>query len=85
MRQPQSVAILFLGVIVGCAAERVFAVPPARAGATPQRWEYACEEAYVDRETTEMANKYGQQGWEMVATTPTPLSRAMWCFKRPLP
>jgi hypothetical protein len=80
MRTPNSAAILLLGIIVGCAAERVLAVPPARAGTTPQRWEYACERVnWEPQNVTRAANEFGQQGWEMSAAMNT-----VWCFKRPL-
>jgi hypothetical protein len=82
MRQSNSVAVLLLGVIVGCAAERVFVVPPA-AAQNVQRWEYACREASGERETTGMANEFGKQGWELVAEGTFGMSPT-WCFKRPL-
>jgi hypothetical protein len=85
MRTPRSVALVLLGIIVDCAAARVFSVPLARAGTTPQRWEYACTDAFTE-EATPTLNKYGQEGWEMAGmTTPAPLARATFCFKRALP
>lgn len=90
MRQTQSVAVLLLGIIVGCAAERILVVPPARAGTTPQRWEYSCESAIQG--ITAMANRYGQEGWELTAAAGygaglglSQEEKMVWCFKRPLP
>jgi hypothetical protein len=86
MRRSQSVAVLLLGIIVGCAAERVLVVPQARAGTAPQRWEYACVEAIGGDDVTKMANKFGPQGWELAAAIGAARSsEPTWCFKRPLP
>jgi hypothetical protein len=87
MRTSNSAAVLFLGIIVGCAAERVLVVPPARAGTAPQRWEYSCINA--NDGVTQQANQFGQQGWELAAAAGGPntwngLPSTIWCFKRPL-
>jgi hypothetical protein len=85
MRHHQSLAVLLLGIIVGCAAERVLVVPPAHAATTPPRWEYACANVNGADDVTKAANAYGQQGWEMVAASEVPRYAETWCFKRPLP
>jgi hypothetical protein len=67
-----------------------FVVPPARAGTSPQRWEYICKsatenfDAQVDA-TTAMANAYGREGWEMTGSGSGGGDRGevTWCFKRP--
>jgi hypothetical protein len=90
MSQAKKVALLLGVFFIGCAAEHFIVVPPARAGTTPQRWEYACERANDD--VTKMANRYGIQGWELAAAAGEAWGGAMahdetmiWCFKRPLP
>jgi hypothetical protein len=86
MRTSNSVAVLLLGIIVGCAAERVLTVPPAHAGTTPQRWEYACIDGLQPDPVAKAANQFGQQGWEMVTASGAWANYApTWCFKRPLP
>jgi hypothetical protein len=88
MRTSNSAAILLLGIIVGCAAERVLTVPPARAGTTPQRWEYACHRANDENDATKLANQFGQQGWELASAADFSsggYGYVIWCFKRPLP
>jgi hypothetical protein len=89
MSQAKKVALLLAVFFLGCAAER-FIVPPARAGTSPQRWEYACQRATED--VTKMANAFGLQGWELTAAAGTAWGGALsheetmlWCFKRPLP
>jgi hypothetical protein len=83
MSQAKKIAF-FLGVFfLGCAAERLI-VPPARAGTTPQRWEYTCKDETGDGDATTMANQMGREGWEL-ATAGTHAYGATWCFKRPLP
>lgn len=84
-------AVVFLA---GCEASQVarvaLAVPEARAGVPAQRYEYWCERA--NDNITDMANKLGQQGWELSAAASPgagggPLSGTaiVWCFQRPLP
>jgi hypothetical protein len=84
MRNSQSVVALLLGIVLGCAAERVLVVPPAHAGTTPQRWEYACRNASGEKEPTDTANQFGQQGWELVGAAP----QTLWgyvVFQAPAP
>jgi len=75
------VAAVFL---VGCVAGGVssqLVVPKASAqqGApSRQKWQYECQKRGSN--ITEMANQLGEQGWEMVAVSNTPI---VWCFKRP--
>lgn len=85
MRQSKAVVLVLLGIVVGCAAERVLSVPPARAGTSPQKWEYACREAFNMNENDEnkLANQFGQQGWELAAVGAA--NASVWCFKRPVP
>jgi hypothetical protein len=65
-------------------------VPVARAGTTPQRWEYTCQRATEG--VTVMADKFGQEGWELTAAAGagwgnglTAESTMVRCFKRALP
>lgn len=80
-----SIALGFVvAFLVGCVVHDVVRVaPPARAGATPQRWEYHCN-AYQSMEWVNQiepdADAAGAQGWEMVT-----IAGGMVCFKRPLP
>jgi hypothetical protein len=89
MSQPKTAFVLLVVFFAGCAAERILVVPPARAGTSPQRWEYACRDARSDEKTTNMANEMGQQGWEMAAASTFTIAGSSdgmtWCFKRPLP
>jgi hypothetical protein len=87
MRSSNSLAVLVLGVILGCAAEHVLVVPPARAGTSPQRWEYVCKDELGASRVAQMADQFGQEGWELVtaAAGMGPGAEVTWCFKRPLP
>jgi len=88
MSQAKKVALLLGVFFLGCAAERLI-VPPAHAGSTPQRWEYACKEAGGEKDVAKMANQFGAAGWELVGgSTATGYNGGIeptWCFKRPLP
>ncbi len=89
MSQLTKVALLLAVFFLGCVAQRLI-VPPARAGTTPQRWEYACDETDPGAsDAMSMANKYGGQGWEMVTTGEGGVGafsrRVTYCFKRALP
>ncbi len=88
--QLSKVALLPVVFFVGCAAERVLEVPPARAGSSPTRWEYVCRELCGDAEAQKTANAMGAAGFEFAgaaspaggaADPPAPT----WCFKRALP
>jgi len=69
--------------MLGCVSASMV-VPPARAGTSPQRWEYHCFDEWGADDVTEEANKVGKQGWEMAGGNS--LNTAVtWCFKRPLP
>lgn len=72
-----AVVVAFLA---GCVVHDVVAVaPPARAGTSPQRWEYHCEnyDGSDPAALSSMSNKAGSEGWEMAAST-----MRMMCFKR---
>jgi hypothetical protein len=58
---------------------------PVAADSPPKRdqWQYQCFEASDVAQVTEMSNKMGEQGWELVSSAGTK-SSAVWCFKRPL-
>lgn len=79
--------------LLGCAATQIapLVVPPARAGTSPQRWEYVCKAAasFGDADVgkfTAVANAFGREGWEMTAAGgANTLGTVTWCFKRPLP
>ncbi len=47
------------------------------------QWQYQCFEASGVAQVTEMSNKMGEQGWEMVSSAGMK-SATIWCFKRPL-
>jgi hypothetical protein len=94
MKRPMSrVKTAFALLVVffaGCAAQRLVAVAPAHAGTPPQRWEYTCQRA--DEDITKMANRFGAEGWELVAAAGAGSGTGfgqhetmVWCFKRPLP
>ena len=74
------------GFLLGCAGSELasLVVPPARAGTSPQKWEYVCKAASGDADTTAMANAFGKEGWEMLGGAGNP-GTMRWCFKRPLP
>ena len=68
---------LLVAFLVGCLASsvvtpQVFHVPPARAGSTPQKWEYSCI-ATLDLEKAQQAtmrfSQMGSEGWELVTYT----------------
>ena len=94
MSKPKTVLGLFGAFLAGCLATQVapLVVPPARAGTSPQRWEYACLQSQGPRvnelgsQTAAVMNTYGQQGWELAsALGGTDVQTPTWCFKRPLP
>ncbi len=82
MRKGSIVALsVAAGVVIGCAvASSPLVFPPARAGTTPQKWEYTCFKETNLNEITKKSNRAGSQGWEMVT-----VMDFRWCFKRPLP
>lgn len=75
--------------LAGCLVREVGgarAFPPARAGTTPQRWEYQCD--YAPRglnSVQELGNAAGAKGWEMVDFHGDTERVNEVCFKRPLP
>ena len=74
---------LSVAFVAGCVAQSVMApIPPARAGADVQRWEYLCIDESGGEEVTEQANRAGAQGWELVAAGKNTRDIS-WCFKRP--
>jgi hypothetical protein len=77
-----SVSVAF---ILGCAAS-TFVVPPARAGSSPQKWEYSCFSDSGAEDVTKQANAMGAQGWELASAAAEPHMGHLpiWCFKRPL-
>jgi hypothetical protein len=91
MKQRGVIAIVF---IIGCATGSVahqLVVPPARAGATPIRWEHFCAEVDGDALTAEL-NKAGAEGWELATVAPHMLTGSIgtrhdtfiFCSKRAL-
>jgi hypothetical protein len=86
MSKPKIVLGLLGAFLVGCVASQMtaFVVPPARAGTSPQRWEYMCKQAVGEGTVTDMANQFGTQGWEMAAVAGLSPQNAVWCFKRAL-
>ena len=75
--------------VLGCAAIEVapLVVPPARAGTAPQRWENTCTSNIEKdpRKVSDLADRYGQQGWQLGAAIPSGEFWAILCFTRPLP
>jgi hypothetical protein len=66
-----------------------FAVPPARAGTNPTRWEYMCLQS--TDQITANANRLGAEGWELAAASGAGWGQGVfadhvmvWCFKRSL-
>jgi hypothetical protein len=88
MSKPKIVLGLLCAVLVGCVASQMapFVIPPARAGTSPQKWEYTCVQTIekAPDKIAAFADKLGQQGWEMAGATAFDYY-ADWCFKRPLP
>jgi hypothetical protein len=82
MNRAKTAFALLVVFFAGCAAERLLVVPPARAGTSPQRWEYTCPYTSTNNASTvtETANKFGAEGWEWSG-----LVGSAVCFKRPLP
>ena len=87
--RPAVIGMVFLlGCAVGGASSRL-AVPLARAGTNPTRWEYHCIDGTA--ELVPNSNKMGEQGWEMVAGAGAgsgskigSANEFIWCFKRPV-
>jgi hypothetical protein len=79
MKRSFFVAVLSAGFAAGCLASSLsqsLVVPPARAGAAVQRWEYFCHN------DTSGFNLLGREGWELAAGGGV---AGLFCFKRPLP
>lgn len=82
------ISIVFVAFLAGCGASAVasqLAVPSARAGTNPTRWEYLCMVAQPEvtsrtKSDTDAFNRAGGEGWELATT-----GGAAWCFKRQLP
>jgi hypothetical protein len=71
--------IALAAFLAGCGASAAaVAIPKARAGTNPARWEYRCVQEMGN--PTGALNLHGAEGWELTA-----VSGAMWCFKRQLP
>jgi len=83
---------LVVAFLAGCVVHQALgvAVPAARAGTAPTRWEYSC--ANVAVHITETMNRFGVEGWELAAAAGFGWSQGfgsthetmIWCFKRPL-
>ncbi|HMG58011.1 MAG TPA: hypothetical protein VK601_31135 [Kofleriaceae bacterium] len=82
---------LVVAFLAGCVLQQTLgvAVPAARAGTAPARWEYAC--VNVAERVSETMNKFGAQGWELAAASGLAWGSGLfkerdmiWCFKRPL-
>jgi hypothetical protein len=88
MSKPKMVLGFVGSFLLGCAATQVapLIVPPARAGTSPQKWEYVCMGVGPDDEwKAEKANELGRSGWEMSGSLAHYGGGGTWCFKRPLP
>jgi hypothetical protein len=83
MKRNLSYVLLFVfGCATGGVASQV-AVPPARAGTNPARWEYSCG-SLDESQLKGTMNKMGAEGWELVTGSATGPSH-VFCFKRPMP
>jgi hypothetical protein len=85
-----SIALGFvIAFLAGCLAREVDwsqPIPPARAGASPQRWEYLCDLAPRGLNAVqELGNAAGGKGWEMVGFQGEGERVREVCFKRALP
>lgn len=77
------VAVFLVGAFVaGMLVTQTNSVSAEDQGKRSQ-WQYQCVEATTVTQTTERANKMGQQGWELAASAGTK-NNTLWCFKRPL-
>jgi hypothetical protein len=96
MHQSKAVVMVLLGILVGCAAERVASVGTpvrtARAEEPARKWQYFCMNRPDPEQLTKEANEIGQQGWELAAGGGEGYAiglvterKIIWCFKRPLP
>ena len=80
---------LTVALLIGCLVGGVGAqlvVPPARAGTSPVKWEYACYQMghfHSGKDVANIANQYGAAGFEMVGAGQP--NTSIWCFKRQLP
>jgi hypothetical protein len=88
--------MVLLGILVGCAAERVASVGTpvrtARAEEAVRKWQYFCMDRTEPERLTKEANEIGQEGWELAAAGAqswggglAQVHKIIWCFKRPLP
>jgi hypothetical protein len=71
--------IVLATFVVGCGAGAFasqLAIPSARAGTSPTRWEYL----WIRSPDNDEMNKAGAEGWELAT-----VSGALYCLKRPLP
>jgi hypothetical protein len=77
---------LTIAFLVGCITAHVasdLVVPPARAGTSPQKWEYMCVRDTDLERIQSIANKAGGEGWKMASAAGGVVM--IWCFERPLP
>jgi hypothetical protein len=86
----ERVLLFVVAFLAGCEASRLanVVVPPARAGEPVQRRQYLCYPA-GSHEITELANKFGAQGWKLVTAAGwgngsglTQTAEMVWCFER---
>ena len=89
MRQFLLGLTISIAFIAGCVASQLaqIVIPPARAGAPTQRWEYFCERDTDGPWTPEgiaKLNSAGREGWEFVQQLAGSGGiRDVYCFKRP--
>lgn len=80
-------AIIIALFVVGAFITGAFVTQttPVSADDPPKKsqWQYQCFEATGVAKVTELSNKMGEQGWEMVTSAGT-RGQTLWCFKRPL-
>lgn len=77
------IALFVVGAFI--AGAFVTQTAPVSADDPPKKsqWQYQCFEATGVAKVTELSNKMGEQGWEMVTSAGT-RGQTLWCFKRPL-
>lgn len=78
------VAVFLIGAFL--AGAFMTGANPAAAERPPKKdqWQYQCFEADGVAQVTELSNKMGEQGWEMVTSAGSIKGVTLWCFKRPL-
>jgi hypothetical protein len=77
-------SVFLVGCVVGGVGASLVSAPVARAGTTPQRWEYWCfqDTGRGPEPTLPQLNQAGQQGWELVSAMTHNDVYGVYCMKR---